>query len=118
MTKIILVIIIVAVGLVGYNYFTTGEFSLVPGSSLSEEEQEVKSLADSFHQARRMVTQAQRSAGVGGIGNIDIVADDMNEIDQIERDIVTLMDSLESDAAFEKAERLEREINDFKSGRG
>jgi hypothetical protein len=42
----------------------------------------------------------------------------MNEIDQIERDIVTLMDSLESDAAFEKAERLEREIDDFKSGRG
>jgi hypothetical protein len=118
MTKIILVIIIVAVGLVGYNYFTTGEISLVPGSSLSEEEQEVKNLVDRFKTARRMVTQAQRGAAVGGIGNIDIVADDMNEIDQIERDIVTLMDSLESDAAFEKAERLEREINDFKSGRG
>jgi hypothetical protein len=83
MTKIIMVIIIVAVGLVGYNYFTTGEISLIPGASLSEEEQEVKSLADRFHKARRMVRQAQRAAGVGGIGNIDIVADDMNEIDRI-----------------------------------
>ncbi len=118
MTKIILVIIIVVAGLVAYNYVTTGEISLVPGFSLSGEAQEVQNLADRFHRARRMVTQAQRSAGVGGIGTIDIVADDMSEIDQIERDIVTLMDSLESVAAFEKAERLEREINDFKSGRG
>jgi len=118
MTKIILVIIIVAAGLVAYNYVTTGEISLLPGAAVSEEQQEVKNLADRFKRARRMVTQAQRAAGVGAIGNIDSVADDMNEIDQIEREIVILMDRLESDAAFEKAERLEREIDDFKSGRG
>ena len=118
MTKIILVIIIVVAGLVAFNYFTTGEISLVPGSFLSEEVQEVQKLADRFSKARRMVTQAQRSAGVGGIGTIDIVSDDMNEINQIERDIVTLMDSLESDTALEKAGRLGCEIEDFKNGRG
>ena len=41
MMKIIIVIIVVAAGLVGYNYVTTGEISLIP-STLSEEDQAVK----------------------------------------------------------------------------
>ena len=118
MSKIIMVIIFLAAGLVVYNYVTTGELSLIPGASLSEEEQEVKNLADRFYKARQMVKQAQRSAGVGGVATISMVDDEMNEIEQIEVEIVTLMDSLESEAAFENAERLEREIADFKNGRG
>ena len=113
MTRIIMLIIIAAAGLVAYNYFTTGEMSLIPSSTLSEEEQEVKSLADSFHKAQRMVRQAERAA-VGGIGNIDIVEDEMNEIDQIESALVTLKSSLESESAIEAAERLEREIEGYK----
>jgi hypothetical protein len=109
-----MLIIVAAAGLVAYNYFTTGEMSLIPSSTLSEEEQEVKSLADSFHKARRMVRQAERAAAVGGIGNIDIVEDEMNEIDQIESALVTLKSSLESEAAIKAAERLEREIEGYK----
>ncbi len=112
--RIIMLIIVAAAGLVAYNYFTTGEMSLIPSSTLSEEEQEVKSLADSFHKARRMVRQAERAAAVGGIGNIDIVEDEMNEIDQIESALVTLKSSLESEAAIKAAERLEREIEGYK----
>ena len=113
MMRIIMLIIIAAAGLVAYNYFTTGEMSLIPSSTLSEEEQEVKSLADSFHKARRMVRQAERAA-VGGIGNTDIVEDEMNEIDQIESALVTLKSSLESESAMKAAERLEREIEGYK----
>ena len=113
MTKIIILIIIAAAGFVTYNYYTTGEISLIPSSTLSEEEQEVKSLADSFHKARRLVRQAERAA-VGGIGNIDIVEDEMNEIDQIESALVTLKSSLESASAMKAAERLEREIEAYK----
>jgi hypothetical protein len=113
MTKIIILIIIAAAGFVTYNYYTTGEISLIPSSTLSEEEQEVKSLADSFHKARRLIKQAERAA-VGGIGNIDIVEDEMNEIDQIESALVTLKSSLESASAMKAAERLEREIEAYK----
>jgi hypothetical protein len=113
MTKIIIMIIIATAGFVTYNYYTTGEISLIPSSTLSEEEQEVKSLADSFHKARRLVRQAERAA-VGGIGNIDIVEDEMNEIDQIESALVTLKSSLESASAMKAAERLEREIEAYK----
>ena len=114
MTKIIMLIIIAAAGLVAYNYFTTGEMSLIPTSTLSDEEQEVKSLADSFHKARRLVKQAERGAAVGGIGSLDIVDDEINEIYQIESDLVTLKSSLKSASAIEAAEQLEREIGKFK----
>lgn len=117
MMKIIMVIIVVVAGLAAYNYFTTGEISLMPGSTLSEEEQEVKNLADSFRSAQRMVRQAQRSAAVGAIGNIDAVADEMNEIDRIENDLDILIDSLETESAINKAEQLEREIEAFRRSR-
>ena len=113
MTKIIILIINASAGFVTYNYYTTGEISLIPSLTLSEEEQEVKSLAESFHKARRLVRQAERAA-VGGIGNIDIVEDEMNEIDQIESALVTLKSSLESASAMKAAERLEREIEGYK----
>ena len=114
MTRIIMLIIIAAAGLIAYNYFTTGEMSLIPSSTLSEEEQDVKSLADSFHEARRMVRQAERAAAFGGIGNIDIVEDEINEIDQIESALVTLKSHLKSASAMKAAEQLELEIEKFK----
>jgi hypothetical protein len=114
MTKIIMVIIIVVAGLFAYNYFTTGEMSLIP-TTLTEEEQEVKSLVDRFRTAQRMVRQAERSAAVGGIGNIDAVEDEMDAIERIESELITLIDSLEEDSAIEMAEQLEHEIDDYKN---
>ena len=116
MTKFLMVIIIVVASLVAYNYFTTGKLSLIPNATLSGEEQEIKDLADNFHTARRMVIQAQRSSGVGGIAGVNLVEPDMSEIDQIESRLGTLMDSLESESALEDAERLEREIDNFRRG--
>jgi len=107
-------IFIVVAGLVAYNYFTTGEISLIPAASLSEEEQEVKNLADRFHKAGRIVRQAQRSAGVGGIAGVNLVEPDMSEIDQVERELAALMDTLESESAWNDARQLEREIEIFK----
>ena len=55
MTRIVILIIIAVAGFFAYNYFTTGEMSLIPSSTLSEEEQEVKSLANSFSTGRYSV---------------------------------------------------------------
>ena len=114
--RIVTLIIIAAAGLVAYNYFTTGEMSLIPSSALSEEEREVKRLADSFREAQKQVRQAERTAAVSGIGNIGAVEDAINEIDQIESAIVTLQGSLQSASAMKAAERLEREIEELKRG--
>ena len=61
-----------------------------------------------------MVRQAARAAAVGGIGNIDIVEDEITEIDQIESALVTLKSRLESASAMKASEQLEREIEKFK----
>ncbi len=116
MMRIVMLIIIAAAGLVAYNYFTTGEMSLNPSSTLSEEEHEVKGLADSFREAQRQVREAERTAAASGVGNLGAVEDAINDIDRIESDLVTLKSSLESASALEEAERLEREIEAFKSG--
>ena len=117
MKTIIILIIIAVAGLLGYNYVTTGTVTLIPGKALSGEAQEVKDLADSFHSARRMVKQAQRSAVVGGVAGVDMVEDDMREIERIEAELDALIDSLESDDALQAAEQLEYEIEQFKRGR-
>ena len=44
MKKFAVVLVVVVVGLLGYNYGTTGEFKLVPSFSNSEEEQAVLDL--------------------------------------------------------------------------
>ena len=116
MTRIVILIIIAAAGLVAYNYFTTGEMSLIPSATLSEEDQELKSLADSFREAQKQVRQAERTAAVSGIGSIDAVDDAISDIEQIESAIVTLKSSLKSASAMKEAERLEREIEAFKRG--
>jgi DNA repair exonuclease SbcCD ATPase subunit len=116
MTRIVMLIIIAVAGFVAYNYFTTGEMTLNPPSTLSEEEQEVKSLADRFSEAQRQVRLAERSAAASGVGNIGAVEDAINEIDQVESALAALKSSLESSSAREQAERLEREIEEFKRG--
>ena len=116
MTRIVILIIIAVAGFVAYNYFTTGEMALSPSSTLSEEGQEVKNLADSFREAQRQVRQAERTGAASGVGNLGAVEDAINEIDQIESDIVTLKSSLTSASAMKEAERLESEIEEFKRG--
>ena len=116
MTRIVILIIIAVAGFVAYNYFTTGEISLTPSSTLSGEEQELKGLTDRFREAQREVRQAERTAAASGVGNLGAVEDAINEIDRIESDLATLKNSLESESAMEEAERLEREIKEFKRG--
>ena len=116
MKNIVVLVIIVIAGFFAYNYFTTGEMSLMPSSTLSEEEQEVKGLEDSFREAQRQVREAERTAAASGIGNLGAVEDAINEIDQIESDLATLKSSLESTSAMEEAEQLENEIAAFKRG--
>ena len=116
MGRIVVLIIIAVAGFVAYNYFTTGEISLTSSPTLSEEEQEVKSLADSFNEAQREVRQAERTGAVSGVGNLGAVEDAINEIDRIQNDLAALKSSLESESAIEQAERLEGEIEAFKRG--
>lgn len=116
MRKIIMLIVIALAGLVAYNYFTTGEISLIPSSPISEEAQELKCLADDFRKAQREVKQAERIAAVSGVGSPLEVEDAITEIERIEKELITLKGRLESESTQREAERLEKKIKAFKSG--
>ena len=115
--KKVMVAIVLAVGaLVGYNFLTTGQLSILPSSSLTAEEQELEDLASEFDTARDRFHQAGRAAGMTGIdSSADAEAAILNA-KRVEKALDELKGRLTSDPAREKARKLEREIEEFMRG--
>jgi hypothetical protein len=90
MKNIIALAVVVIVGLVAFNYFQTGEISLLPGGGKSEEEQELNRLKGEFRRAAQSYRQAGRAAGVS---NLDTTADlqsALQTVEGVERDLKAL----------------------------
>ena len=114
MKKLIVLIVIGVAGLVGYNYYTTGEISLMPPSSLSKEERELKRLEKDFHKAQNKFFQGGRSAAVVGLDAPADLVEAMSEIEQVEETLFTLYNSITSESEKMKVEQLLSEIREFK----
>ena len=83
MKKVVVLIIIGVAGLVGYNYYTTGEISLKLPSSLSKEVRELKRLEKVFHKAQNKFFQGSRSASVAGLDSPADLVEAMGEIENL-----------------------------------
>ena len=114
MKKLVVLILIGVAGLVTYNYYTTGKLSLIPSSSLSGEEQQLKVLKKAFHKAQNMIIQASRAAGLTGLDVPADVIGAMREIDRVEKSLISLKRRVTSESAKIKAEQLLSEIRAFK----
>ena len=114
MKKLVVFIVIGVAGLVGYNYYTTGKISLMPPSSLSKEERELKRLEKEFHKAQNKFFQGGRSAAVAGLDAPSDLVEAMSEIEQVEEALVDLYNSSTSESEKMKTERLLSEIREFK----
>ena len=114
MKNLIVLVVIALAGLVAYNYFTTGEFKLIPSSSLSGEEVEVKRLEKQCREAQRMFMEGSRGASIGGIDTPADVVGAMREVERIEGELIALKAHLTSEAAETKAAQLLRDIETFK----
>ena len=114
MKKVVVLIIIGVAGLVGYNYYTTGELSLMPPSSLSKEERELKRLEKDFHKAQNKFFQGGRSAAVAGLDAPADLVEAMSEIEQVEETLFDLYNSITSESEKMKVEGLLNEIREFK----
>ena len=67
MQKIVLIVVVIVLGLLAFNYFTTGEFSLMPAGGSSDDGRELNSLRGEFRSAAREFRQAGRSAEHTGL---------------------------------------------------
>ena len=114
MKKLVVLIVIVVAGLVGYNYYTTGEISLKLPSSLSKEVRELKRLEKVFHKAQNKFFQGSRSASVAGLDSPADLVEAMSEIEKVEKTLVDLYNSKTSESEKMKVEGLLNEIREFK----
>jgi len=113
MKKALIAALVLVGGLVAFNYATTGEFSVIPSFSQSEEVRQVKSLEDEFDAARRQYAQANRSASISGIDTTGDVRAAQEAVARISRELETLRKRLSEDAARRKAESLAATVREF-----
>lgn len=113
MKKLVFLIILGAAGLVAYNYFTTGEITLIPATSQSAEEQELKKLEKSFQEAKNQYLQGSRGASLVGIDTPSDVIGAIREIRRVETEVVALKRRMASGKTKVKAEKLLIEIRAF-----
>jgi hypothetical protein len=98
MSKKILVLAVLLVGgLFTYNYVTTGELTLVPSFTLSETQQELRSLERRMDRAVKELSQAGRSAGLAGIDTSQQAEVALIDLKQIAKELKVLAKKVDSE---------------------
>jgi hypothetical protein len=113
MKKLIAVVIVAIIGLVVFNYATTGELTLVPSFSKSDQERAVQDLQDRFAAARKQFAQAYRTAGVSGIDTTADADAAISSVKRVKRELEPLRKKLSEDRAKRKADELARAVQAF-----
>ena len=93
----------VVLGFLAYTYFT----------SLSEEEKTVKALEREFDMAVGNFLRAGRTMAGTGLDTTSDIDDAVRQIKKVKKELKALRDSLEEEAAQDRAEKLEAKIRDF-----
>jgi hypothetical protein len=111
--NVVIVIAVVLVALVGYNYFMTGQFSLLPSQGLSDGERAIKDLEDRLADARTRYSQAARTASVSGIDTTADAEAARLSARQIATDLDALRRRLTDSAEIEEADKLAGAVDEF-----
>ncbi len=114
MRNLITIAVVVVVALVAFNYFQTGEFSLLPGGGMSQEEKDLNRLKGEFRRATQAYRQAGRSAGVSGLDTTSDAAAALHTVDGVERDVKALRKRTKDPEVTAKIDDLLAEIKKYK----
>jgi hypothetical protein len=112
--KIVLLVVVIVVGLLAFNYFTTGELRLLPGESASGDERELNRLRGEFRAAAREFRQAGRSAAVSGLDTTDAAAAALAAVERVEKQVESLVKRAQDGELKAEAEKLLDEIKKYK----
>ncbi len=113
MKKLAIVIVVAVVGLLAFNYAKTGELSLTPSFSKSEEEVAVRDLQQEFAAARTQFAQAHRTAGLSGMDTSAEADAAINNVKHVKRELTKLRKTLSEDKAKRKASELANDVRAF-----
>jgi len=112
--NLITIAVVVVVALVAFNFFQTGEFKLLPGSSMSEEEQELNRLKGEFRRAAQTYRQAGRAAGMSGLDTTSDALAALTTVDGVARDLKKLRTRTKDAEVKSKIDELLAEIKKYK----
>jgi hypothetical protein len=115
MKSLVTLAVVVVIGLVAFNYFQTGEFSVIPGGSMSDDAREVNRLRGEFRRAAQEYRQAGRSAGLSGLDTTGDVGVALNAMEGIERDLKKLRAQTEETEVRGQIDELLAEIAEYKN---
>ncbi len=86
MKKVVLLIVVLAVVWIGFNYVKTGHFTLLP-TAMSAEEEHLKDLEQELAQVNAQMAQAGRMAGMTGTDTTADVAALLEKKTRLEKEI-------------------------------
>jgi len=115
MRNLITIAVVVVVGLLAFNYLSTGEFKILPGSSMSQEAREVNRLKGDFHRAAQEYRQAGRQAGISGMDTTAAAEIALSTVAGVERDLNLLRKDTSDPEVREAIDDLLKEVKKFKN---
>ena len=115
MRNLITIAVVVVIGLVAFNYFTTGEFKVLPGSSMSPEERDVNRLKGDFRRAAQEYRQAGRQAGISGMDTTAAAEIALITVAGVERDLNLLRKDISDPKVLDSIDELLEEVKKFKT---
>ena len=113
MKKLAVVLVVAIVGLVAFNYATTGELTLAPSFSTSEQERAVQDLQREFGAAQKRYAQAYRAAAVGGIDTTADADAAIGSVKSIKRELESVRKKLSEERAKRIADELAIAVRAF-----
>jgi hypothetical protein len=114
MKSLLILILMVVIGLLVFNYLATGELKLLPGGSGAGSEQELNRLQGEFRSAAREYRQAQKSVAVSGVDATDQASAALAEVDRIEQEVRQFAKKASTPELKAAAEKLLKEIAQYK----
>ena len=114
MRNLITIAVVVIIGLVAFNYFTTGEFKVLPGSSMSPEERDVNRLKGDFRRAAQEFRQAGRQAGISGMDTTAAAEIALTTVAGVERDLKLLRKDVSDPKVLDSIDELLEDVKKFK----
>jgi hypothetical protein len=114
MKSLLILALMVVIGLLTFNYLTTGELKLLPGSSMGGSEQELNRLQGEFRNAAREYRQAQKSVAVSGVDATDAASSALAEVDGIEDEVRQFAKKASTPELKAAADKLLKEIAQYK----
>jgi len=114
MKTLLMLLVVVVVALVAFNYLTTGKLAILPSGETSDEARELNRLEGEFRAAAREYRQAGRSAAVSGVDATDAGSAALAAVDRVERDVQAFAKKTTSVELKAEARKLLKEIEQYK----